>query len=264
MGISKRAGVARQRALFPSCPVASNPSPGNRPLAALEREAWSIDGGFSELGSRGERATRFRRPIVLKKSSPCLRGDCVWPAVRACPPRLESWRESTASCGQARVTAQTPLPPRRACHENRSLEHRHPSLGACPHRPRARHAESVCSGRSRSRQRRPRLRNVTADRGGGPSPEPPGWADGSGREAAAAPVAADPISLANPERHSEKARMAPPSGERRRAPHPTVPRSRRLAIRAERVSMGKSARFDSGFARSAWSFGSRRPPDWAS
>lgn len=190
VGISKRADVAKQRPR-PSCPVASNPSPGNRPLAALEREAWSIDAGFSELGSGGERATRFRRPIVLKKSSPCLQEACVWPAVGACPPRLESWRESTASCGQARVTAQTPLPPRRACHENRSLEHRHPSLGACPHRPRARHAESVCPSRSRSRQRRPRLRDVTAAVAEAP-PSSPRLDQRNGREAAASPIPPPP------------------------------------------------------------------------
>ena len=46
--------------------------------------------------------------------------------------------------------------------------------------------------------------------------------------------------------------------------YPTVPRSRRLAIRAERVSIGTSMRFAWGASSIAWSFGSRRPPDWAS
>ena len=63
-------------------------------------------------------------------------------------------------------------------------------------------------------------------------------------------------------------RRQPAQAARRRAaassPYPTVPRSRRLAIRAERVSIGVSLRFACGVSRSAWSFGSRRPPDWAS
>ena len=61
----------------------------------IEREEESIGAGSSRVRSGGDRATRFRRPIVRGKNDHGLRGACQWPAERACPRRLESWQERT-------------------------------------------------------------------------------------------------------------------------------------------------------------------------
>lgn len=71
----------------------------------IEREESSIDAGFSKLGSGGEGATRFRRPIVRGKNDHGLRHACLWRAVRACPRRLESGQETKPSGSLVRPSA---------------------------------------------------------------------------------------------------------------------------------------------------------------
>ena len=98
-GLNEAMGFAKPRPL-PSCPVAGNPSPGTWPsrmTGFIEREEESIGAGSSRVRSGGERATRFPRPIVREKINASLRDACVWPAVCACPRRLESWQETKPS-----------------------------------------------------------------------------------------------------------------------------------------------------------------------
>ena len=76
-------------------------------------------------------------------------------------PRIVAGNEAV---GAACAAVGGSLSPRRACHENRSLEHRHPGARPDPPRPGARHAEPVCPGCPRPRQRRSRLRDVSGGR----------------------------------------------------------------------------------------------------